>query len=132
MVAYSFQRMFVDPILSKRKRHTVRGIGLRTHAREGSALQLYTAMRTKQCRLIGRAVALAPLPIKLTFGRSAGVTIGKLAPLQIDREEFAELDGFMSWAKLVDFWEIHHADSLAVGWFDGLLIPWGESFEAAP
>lgn len=66
MVAYSFKKRFVDPIrvglssvsLSfdcQPKRQTIRSIGKRRHARPGETLQLYTAMRTKQCRKIGDA-----------------------------------------------------------------------------
>ena len=53
MVAYSLKPRFIPPILSGAKRQTIRAISRRRHAIPGETLQLYTGMRTKQCRLIG-------------------------------------------------------------------------------
>lgn len=47
------------------KRQTIRAIGKRRHARPGETLQLYTAMRTKQCEKIGEARCIAVLPIRI-------------------------------------------------------------------
>ncbi len=51
MVAYSFDRRFVPAIVSGAKRQTIRAHRAR-HARPGETLQLYTGMRTRQCRKI--------------------------------------------------------------------------------
>jgi len=58
MVAYSFKAQFREPILAGTKRQTIRADRKR-HARLGEALQLYTGMRTRQCKLIGRATCNA-------------------------------------------------------------------------
>ncbi|MDO9499017.1 hypothetical protein [Falsiroseomonas sp.] len=76
MVAYSFQKRFVDfvqaglepgPWCPGMKRHTLRAprMGRAGHARPEQPVQLYTAMRTKQCRLIGRGVARVQIPVTL-------------------------------------------------------------------
>jgi hypothetical protein len=92
MVAYSFKRQFVAPILvglgvdkldlvrrpkavvailsslsvrPRPKRQTIRADGLKRHARPGEELQLYCGMRTKGCFLIGRAHCIEVLPIAI-------------------------------------------------------------------
>lgn len=124
MVAYSFKPRFVDPIRSGRKQQTVRAIGRRRHARQGDRLQLYTGMRTKACRLIGRATCDIVEDIRLGFGRSAGVWLGQISVLEVDRDVFAHADGFRDWAELVAFWEIEHPEAYAAGRFDGVMIVW--------
>lgn len=131
MVAYSFQKQFVDPILSGRKTQTIRAVGLRIHAQEGSGLQLYTAMRTKQCRLIGRAECLQTLPIRIDFsGIYPGdvIIIGKGPRIwQGDLEPFAQKDGFRNWDEMRKLWDKHHPNVLQ---FHGVLIRW-KDFKAA-
>lgn len=94
MVAYSFKRQFVAPIriglgkevfdaayrsdsvVLRPKRQTIRAIGKRRHARVGETLQLYTAMRTKQFQLIGKARCTVVRHIIITFGKLSGVSVG--------------------------------------------------------
>lgn len=97
MVAYSFRPQFVGPItvglgLSfvnsfgvtpptiRPKQQTIRAHGKRRHARPGDELQLYTGMRTKACRLIGRARCSEVQRIILWFtaGSVAAMVGGKL------------------------------------------------------
>ena len=56
MTVYSFKARFVPAIEAGTKRQTIRAprAGRSRHANVGSELQLYTAMRTKHCRLIRR------------------------------------------------------------------------------
>lgn len=130
MVAYSFKTRFVDPILSGRKQQTVRAVGRRRHAWQGERLQLYTGMRTKACRLIGRATCNIVEDIRLRFGRSSGVWLGNVSILEVDRDVFAHADGFRDWAELAAFWEIEHPRAYAEGVFNGVMIAWRE-FTAA-
>lgn len=51
MVAYSFKRAFVDDIVARTKRQTIR-LPRKRHALPGERIQLYTAMRTRHCRKI--------------------------------------------------------------------------------
>lgn len=135
MVAYSFKERFIRPIeiglgsvqLSwdpAPKRQTIRANGKRRHAREGETLQLYYAMRTKQCRLIGRARCTEALPIKLWFGASdeLGVDIaGDYFCGSTAVKEFSQSDGFENTKEMVDFWRKEHA---SVEYFEGVLIRW--------
>lgn len=146
MVAYSFKKRFIEPILTGLgitlrsfadlpppgrpypKRQTIRALGKRRHARPGEVIQLYTAMRTKQCRKLGeaRCVSVGGVLLKwsewpsfCTFnirdGRRVGPTV--LIP---DMEEFARLDGFVDFAEMRKFWADEHGGET----FEGVLIKW--------
>jgi hypothetical protein len=98
MVAYSFKKQFIAPILSGvfgvaaglplppgenyfPKRQTIRAIGKRRHARPGEMIQLYTAMRTKQCRKLGEARCVSVQTVKLFIGpASIGVEAAVCGP----------------------------------------------------
>lgn len=125
MVAYSFQPQFVDPIRSGRKQQTIRAIGRRRHVRPGDALQLYTGMRTRSCRLIGRATCADVEAVRIWFEPDRVILFTRG---DVDLEPFAQADGFRSWAELRAFWAKHHPD---VDRFSGFLIRWS-AFEAAP
>lgn len=132
MTAYSFKKRFVDPIRSglgnyehidgiipRPKRQTIRAHGKRRHARPGETLQLYTAMRTKQCKKIGDArcteinrVLIWPDVIAIMVN---GVMLG---PRQL--REFSRADGFDDPKDMQQFWlKEHGADK-----FEGVLIRW--------
>lgn len=138
MVAYSFKKQFIEPILAglgeidagavRPKRQTIRAFGKRRHARPGEAVQLYTAMRTKQCRKIGdaRCVSVEGVLLKwsewpsfCTFDIKDGRRIGPTRPIE-DMEEFARLDGFPDFAAMKKFWADEHGGAT----FEGVLIKW--------
>jgi hypothetical protein len=141
MVAYSFKKRFVDPIKSglgiydpilglqpkivKPKRQTIRAIGKRRHARAGETLQLYTAMRTKQCEKIGEARCTAVYEITIAFAESRGGTIisldGFACYMGSALEGFAHSDGFDDWKEMRAFWEKEHGIERP---FKGVLITW--------
>lgn len=130
MVAYSFQARFAAPILAGTKRQTIR-TDRRRHARPGEELQLYTGMRTRQCKLIGRAICRDVRRVALQFDADPacdGVEIdGRFYPgRQAELDRFAVADGFADWADLRAFWRAQHSD---VDRFEGVLILW-ESFQA--
>lgn len=125
MVAYSFKRRFVGPILAGVKRQTVRA-DRRRHARPGEELQLYTGMRTRHCKLISRARCVDVQAIVICFRkgrrrdwlRSRG--LGKIdRPSELDA--FARIDGFVDWAELREFWSVEHPE---VTDFHGVIITW--------
>lgn len=135
MVAYSFKFRFVDDIRQGIKPHTIRNDRKR-HARPGEQVQLYTAMRTKACRLIGLATCVDVRPIRLDFDQLE-VTIFEVAQQDIhyttraERDLFARFDGFQSWTDLVEFWrnERTRRDSGMrnggpMGVFSGVIIRW--------
>jgi hypothetical protein len=131
--------MFVPPIkrgllvppAPRPKRQTIRAHGKRRHARPGEELQLYTGMRTKHCRLIGRArctrVRNITIAFRKTWRRDWVKINGGRGPDGdiIDRptllDAFAQRDGFEDWRELRRFWAKHHKD---VRDFEGLLIEW--------
>lgn len=144
MVAYSFKKRFVDPIrvgissisLSfdcQPKRQTIRAIGKRRHARPSETLQLYTMMRTKQCRKIGNARCVSvegvllkwsEWPVFMTYDiseREPGVwrRVGGIRPI-LDMEAFARLDGFADFSDMASFWREEHGPET----FEGMLIKW--------
>lgn len=123
MVAYSFKQRFVTPILAGTKAQTVRK-DRRRHARPGEEVQLYTGLRTRQCRLIGRATCVEVLPITILFDdeddeREGIITPGFGWPGGI--EGFARDDGFDTWADLKAFWRQEHP---GVEEFRGVVVLW--------
>lgn len=114
MVAYSFQQGFEKPILTRRKRGTIRDEGKRRHARPGEEIQLYVGMRTRACRLIARATCLSVQPVRL-YLRSGFIEIGQMpeayAITDIDAmDAFAQSDGFDDWDEMsAFFWKTMNA-----------------------
>lgn len=138
MVAYGFKKQFIEPILAglgemdagavRPKRQTIRAIGKRRHARPGEAIQLYTAMRTKQCRKIGdaRCVSVEGVLLKwsewpsfCTFDLKDGQRAGPTRPIK-DMDEFARADGFAGFSAMKKFWADEHGGAT----FEGVLIKW--------
>lgn len=142
MVAYSFKARFVAPIqlgLGKPdpeaifrapgmqpKRQTIRATGKRRHARPGETLQLYTAMRTKQCRKIGEARCTEVIPIEIRFD---DIVFWVYLPASSTRsarikgdalKDFAKSDGFDNSNDMAAFWRVEHGS----GTFHGLVIRW--------
>jgi len=124
MVAYSFKKQFVAPILLGTKCQTIRANGKRRHARPGDALQLYTGMRTKQCRKIGdamcRSYELISINVEL-WAISTGV-FPKFTAWPEWLDDFARRDGFADRFEMRDFWLKAHGPGL----FQGVLIRWQE------
>lgn len=137
MVAYSFKKRFVEPILRGLlvvdrwgddarwvpKRQTIRA-DRRRHARPGEEVQLYTGMRTKQCRLIGRARCTSVAGIRIHVSRGI-ISIDDYPAIRDgDLDAFAQADGFVSWEEMKDFWWANHPKSLLLGGFKGVIIKW--------
>ena len=139
MVAYSFQRRFVDPIkvglglavvppeyttgpvmVPAPKRQTIRAHGKRRHARPGETLQLYTAMRTKQCFKIGEARCTAVNQITMMVGRRTIAFLVDGEPIP-DHREFVMADGFENLEDMLAFW---HSEHRGVDKFEGVIIKW--------
>lgn len=135
MVAYSFKAMFAPQIVTGVKRQTVRG-HRRRHARPGEAVQLYQAMRTRDCqKIILDPTCTSVLPIVISFD-SAGTSVDWLeidgSGLNADQmEEFARADGFdpqhvalggtTALENFLLFWNASHG---LLAQFDGALIKW--------
>lgn len=142
MVAYSFKARFIGPVraglgikhLNERgketipgpvpKRQTIRANGKRRHARPGELVQLYYAMRTRQCMLIGKGDCTDTRPTRLVISPTD-------ADLDIfydghrlkahHAEDFAKADGFGSIEDMWLFWRETHPATVA---FEGTTIKW--------
>lgn len=122
MSAFGFKRRFIEPIREGLKRQTVRRIRKdgRT-ARPGEELQLYYAMRTRQCELIGRSICRECLPIEMWLSTKSPTVL--IAGHPADPGPFAYADGFTSWPDLLAFWDAEHP---GVHHFAGTLTTWGD------
>ncbi len=142
MVAYSFAPMFADQVATLFKRQTVRAQRHR-HARVGEAVQLYTGMRTRQCRKLvpQDPVCIAVSPIVIETAMTWGlITLIEIDGVNLDDagiERFATADGFgieaigdqhfkatgqtgsARW-NMGMFWLERHG----LGRFEGVLIRW--------
>lgn len=129
MVAYSFQRRFINPIESGTKLQTIRSVGKRRHAKVGVWLQIYFGMRTQYCRkIIPDVTCLRVDRVRLNLGLRTVVVGPDGGPLLQTRREldlFAILDGFENWEDLDDFWKTFHP---AHRFFDGVMAGWGKGF----
>lgn len=130
MVAYSFQQRFAQPIIDGTKLQTIRAHGKRRHARPGEALQLFTGMRMKQCKLIREAKCIEVANIRLELGMDPAVreTFGSawgdahwVARGIKELNKFAQSDGFENWREIEAFWRAEHG---AIESFNGVVIRW--------
>lgn len=132
MVALSFKGQFAPPIEARIKRQTVR-MQRKRPPRVGERLQLYVAMRTKQCRkIIPDPICTEVRVIMITVDAAhpdliAGITfdgVDFFSPREIER--FAVADGFTASEAtsarraMGNFWMRHHGP----GEFIGHLIRW--------
>jgi hypothetical protein len=137
MVAYSFAPQFIEPIVSRQKLQTVRA-QRRRHARVGEAIQLYTAMRTKQCRKLIEVdpVCIRAWDIRIAVDASERRVIGAITLegallTQPEMEAFAQADGFTADAdasalrRMGEFWLKAHAHLGTDFLFEGVCIRWG-------
>ena len=101
MVAYSFQKRFVPPILGGVKDQTIRG-ERRRHARPGEELQLFTGMRTRHCKLVARRPCVAVRSMVMMLGSGLIVVDNRRVD---DLDAFARRDGFRDFDDMSTFWD---------------------------
>lgn len=145
MVAYSFKAMFAGQVSALTKRHTIRG-DRRRHARPGESVQLYTGMRTRECRklvdpdpICSRVRPIAILTVLSPHLDLIGAIVidgRSLGSEEIER--FAQADGFgiehvgdckmrrlgvpgSARFNMGQFWEETHGTPAV---FNGWLIDW--------
>lgn len=150
MVAYSFQRQFVQPIQLRTKCQTIRSLRKR-HARVGEAVQLYAGMRTRDCsRIIHDPICIGVDDVRIdlsacndhpeptiaaeleAMARLVSIEINERLIEGAERDALAAADGFDShawkltgeslspWAAMVAFWMVAHGAAV----FRGVLIRW--------
>lgn len=132
MVAYSFQRQFIEPIqlgirdpfADKAKLQTIRAHRKR-HARAGEMLQLYSGMRTKNCMKIvpdQECEDVFNIRFEVTKSGIRDAFFGLSEPRFAlrDMDAFAQDDGFTDADAMRDFWLSSHGEGL----FEGVWIMW--------
>lgn len=122
MVAYSFKKQFVVPILSRTKGGTIRADRKR-HARPGEVIQIYTGMRTKQCRMITELECRSAEPICLRFDKPEVFAAGRVLRSSRALDAFAVFDGFESFEQMRAFWS-ETPSVMNLGAFSGWHICW--------
>jgi hypothetical protein len=132
MVAYSFNPRFIEPIRQGLKTQTIRSHSEARQPRPGQLLQLYTGMRTKNCRRILPDVpCLTVMKVRITFDLGQRPVIGRITtdgvPVR-DLDAFAIRDGFTDIEDMSAFWRDHHPQATAAG-FEGVLIEWARPAE---
>jgi hypothetical protein len=140
MVAYSFQRQFIEPIQMGIRDPFADGAKLQTirahrkrHARAGEMLQLYIGMRTKNCmKIVPDQECEDVFNIRFEVAKSGikDIYIGLSEPrCELPKiDEFAQADGFSDADAMRDFWLASHGEGL----FEGVLVTWfPEAFLAA-
>lgn len=129
MVAYSFKAQFRAPILAGTKRQTIRAERKR-HARPGEELQLYTGMRTRHCKIIGRARCFIVEPVRIGVADD-WLEVGEQPRLTdfFFLDAFARRDGFAAWGHMMEFWRREHPDTPV---FSGVVIRWNDLLTGAP
>lgn len=112
MVAFNFQSQFADPIQQREKKQTIRQS---KRAKVGDRIQLYTGMRTKQCR---KLVETDPVCVCVDYVaiRPDYLTVGDVRKHPRDRDEFARLDGFKDYADMVAWFENRYGQPSFVGY----------------
>lgn len=114
MVGINFSPQFAEAVAAGRKTQTIRQ---KPRAKAGQALQLYTGMRTKDCRKLADAVCVDCTYVGLT---ASGVTLGDASRFPGDRDDFARADGFEDYAAMWKwFSERYETNS-----FTGHVIRW--------
>lgn len=142
MVAYNFNKVFVDQVSGLTKLQTVRADRKR-HARPGEQVQLYHGMRTRVCRKLVDPDPVCTAVRKVEIGVStliddmiASIWIDGIPLRAAEIEEFARADGFapehhgkvrigttvLATARywMGRFWLEHHGE----GRFEGVVVKW--------
>jgi len=118
MVAFNFKAQFADDVESGKKRQTIRQ---KCRCRIGDALQLYTGMRTKNCRKLRDAACLDVVSVIIgddPFGRLRVIVGGReIRGGRLD--QFVKADGFARRMDLRDFFAVQYGLP-----FNGWLIKW--------
>lgn len=118
MVALNFT-VFQDKILDGRKCQTIRRA---VRCKPGDRLQLYTGLRTKQCRKLGEAVCTRVERVIIPAPPLGHLMIGEGRVLRGRAlEGFAAADGFNSREAFFAFFQQHYGLP-----FDGVVISRGD------
>jgi uncharacterized protein YqfB (UPF0267 family) len=127
MPALSFQKRFCPAVEIGEKTHSIRSQRKRRW-KAGDRIALYYAMRTKQCRLLGRTRVAAVEQILLTHDPLFRIRIEGVLLSPDEARSFARRDGFPDLSDMADFWMEKYAIHVAGSW-QGEIIHWRFPFE---
>ncbi len=101
MPAINFHRRFADAVVSGTKRQTIRPPRMRP-VRVGDMLYLFTGMRTRACRRLGKAVCIGHADISISADGLVCVDGIELGPDELARLVRADgfgddVEGFLGW-----------------------------------
>lgn len=112
--------MFIDKVEDGTKNQTIRKLSRGgAMVRAGANLQLYTGLRTKECRKLREVVCKSVTPIILMEG--CALPHGNVALTGVYLEEFAHADGFACYADMWEFFKVRANQAVE---FHGVLIKW--------
>lgn len=130
MVALNFKAQFAEDVECGTKRRSIRAPRKNgRNPKRGDELQLYTGMRTKNCRKLADAKCVRVRPVEIDYsgvaieGRklyagNAPAYAGGVDPDHYD-SDFARADGFSCFQDMRKFFEMEYGLP-----FSGLLIEW--------
>jgi uncharacterized protein YqfB (UPF0267 family) len=127
MVAYSFNKQFVDAIRSGRKHPTIRA-NRKRHARPGEMLQLYTGMRTRTCTKIVPDVVCTRLD-EVRFDLSSMADINAAPATYVEMRSMMDSRSFEI---AVNGMPLHHSEHNRFAWLDGFTTCYYDRFENQP
>jgi hypothetical protein len=101
MGLYGFKKQFADPILSGRKKHTIRAP--RKHPdKPGNKMHLYTGLRQKGARLLMVGVCTKVEDIRITLDE---IFVDDEPLTTSEMEQLAKCDGFTDLEEMMSFWD---------------------------
>ena len=115
--AFDFNPEFASAVESGTKLQTIR----RTkRAKPGDRLQLYTGLRTRDCRKLGEGVCTLVDHVGI---RPDGITFGNVDKHPRDIDEFARADGFTDFDAMVAWF----ANKYGSPYFQGFVHGWSKT-----
>lgn len=116
MVAFNFSPQFVPLVASGVKRQTIRQ---KARAKPGDNLQLYTGMRTKNCRKLIDPDPVCTLVDYVSI-RPQYLTLGNTKKHSGDADDFARRDGFKDYDDMVRWFQERYGSP----YFQGYVHAW--------
>ncbi len=109
MGLYNFKPQFVSLILAGKKTHTIRAPRKGSQDVPGNTMHLYTGLRTKNAKLLGRFPCIKVESIQISkppMPDSPGLVWIDGSPLSEDEvEQLAKRDGFRDFEHMMEFWK---------------------------
>lgn len=118
MVAYNFQERFASDVQQGIKTQTIRAPRKNGHAKPCNRLQLYSGMRTPNCRKLVNPDPICVEVSKVEISRNWMKLDGEFVAW-FDVDNFAKADGFACYGEMAEWFENTHGLP-----FTGVLIKW--------